>query len=211
MININGIQVDITTNANDLSTKWAIFTIEFEFDNKLIVCHTFNQPIYKKINNLINQALSPNTKNIELQQALLNSKYITINIEERELQSKYKILARKYELIEKNMAYLPYGHNALIKVGNTLEQSHADILLQKLIDGNIIQTRSANKKGKISKIVYSYDKQTKLLISRYTSIKDAAKNTGICASNISMCCNGHIKTAGGRIWSYINKPMINVN
>ena len=81
MINIDGIQVDITTSIDSLSNEWAVFIVEFEFDNRLIVCHTFNQSVYRGIKNLISQILSVNAKSIELRQALLNSKYITVNIE----------------------------------------------------------------------------------------------------------------------------------
>lgn len=48
-------------------------------------------------------------------------------------------------------------------------------------------------------------------MGEYVSIKDAAEDTGICASNISMCCNGHIRTAGRYIWSYISQPIIDVS
>ena len=47
MINIDGIQVDITTSIDSLSNELAVFIVEFEFDNRLIVCHTFNQSVYR--------------------------------------------------------------------------------------------------------------------------------------------------------------------
>lgn len=216
MINIDGIQVDITTSINSLSNEWAVFTVEFEFDNRLIVCHTFNQSVYRGIKNLINQILSINAKSIELRQALLNSKYITVNIEEYGLTDKSEVLSCKYKLIKENRTYLPYGYNILIKVGNTLEQRYADILLQELmneIDRNALyqQPTISHRQGRLSKSVCCYDKSTGLFINEYASVKDAAKETGLCASNISMCCNGHIKSAGGYIWSYIYQPIIDIS
>lgn len=218
MININGIQVDITTNTDSLSNEWAVFTVEFEFDNRLIVCHTFNQSVHRGIKNLISQILSANAKNIELRQALLNSKYITVNIEKHGTANKSELLAYKYKLIKINKTYSPYGYNTLINTGNTFEQNYANILLQELIceiDKNAAYPPnnfySTHNKGRLSKPVCCYDKNTGLFINEYTSVRDAAKETSICASNISMCCNGHIKSAGGYIWSYIHQPVINTS
>lgn len=218
MINIDGIQVDITTSIDGLSNEWAVFIVEFEFDNRLIVCHTFNQSVYRGTKNLISQILSVNAKSIELRQALLNSKYITVNIEKYGLADESEVLARKYELIKANRTYLPYGYNTLIKAGNAFEQNYANILLQELmneVDKNAMYPHNSiynmRRRGRLSKSVCSYDRNTGLFINEYASIKDAAEETGICASNISMCCNGHIKSAGGYIWSYIYQPIIDIS
>lgn len=218
MVNIDGIQVDITTSIDSLSNEWAVFTVEFEFDSRLIVCHTFNQSVYRGVKSLIRQILSINAKSIELRQALLNSKYITVNIEKHGLTDESEVLARKYELIKANRTYLPYGYNTLIKAGNAFEQNYANILLQELmneVDKNAMYPHNSIynmcRRGRLSKSVCSYDRNTGLFINEYASIKDAAEETGICASNISMCCNGHIKSAGGYIWSYIYQPIIDIS
>lgn len=217
MINIDGIQVDTTTSIDSLSNEWAVFTVEFEFDNRLIVCHTFDQPVYRGIKKLISQILSVKAKSIELRQALLNSRYITVNIETFGLNDKCDVLDYKYKLIKSSRTYLPYGYNNLISVGNSLEQNYADILLKSIIDeidkNAAYPTNSVyntGKRGKVSKPVYSYDKKTGLLVGEYVSVKDAAEDTGICASNINMCCNGHIKSAGNLIWSYISVPIFDI-
>lgn len=218
MVNINGIQVDITTSIDSLLNEWAVFTVEFEFDSRLIVCHTFNQSVYRGVKSLIRQILSINAKSIELRQALLNSKYITVNIEKYNLTDELEVLAYKYELIKANRTYLPYGYNTLIKAGNALEQNYANILLQELIseiDKNATYPPNSiyntHKRGRLPKSVCCYDRNTGLFISEYASIKDAAEETGICASNISMCCNGHIKSAGRYIWSYIYQPIADIS
>lgn len=174
--------------------------------------------MYGGIKALIQQILSVKAKSIELRQALLNSRYITVSIEKYGLADKFKVLSYKYELIKANRTYLPYGYNTLLKVGTALEQNYADILLHELmddIDKNAAYPKSSlgytGKKGRTSKPVYSYDKNTGLPVGEYVSIKDAAEDTGICASNISMCCNGHIRTAGRYIWSYISQPIIDVS
>lgn len=218
MVNIEGIQVDIITGINSLSREWAVFTVEFEFDSRLIVCHTFNSSVYRGIKNLINQILSVKAKSIELRQALLNSRYITVNIEKYNLATRNEVLSLKYDLIKRNKCYLPYGYNVLIGTGSSLEQRYADILMADIIDEidkNATYPREpihdTSKRGRTPKPVYSYDKHTGMLVQEYVSIKDASEQTGLCASNISMCCNGHVKTAGKYIWSYILQPVIDIN
>lgn len=133
------------------------------------------------------------------------------------MNDKYDVLDYKYKLIKSSRTYLPYGYNNLINVGNSLEQNYADILLKSIIDE--IDKNAAypmnsiyiiSKRGKVSKPVYSYDKKTGLPVGEYVSVKDAAEDTGICASNINMCCNGHIKSAGNLIWSYVSVPIFDI-
>lgn len=51
------------------------------------------------------------------------------------------------------------------------------------------------------KPVYKYSLDGKL-IATYLSISEAARQTGISKGNISQCCNGRLKTAGGFIWRF---------
>ena len=37
----------------------------------------------------------------------------------------------------------------------------------------------------------------------YSSIKEASKQTGVCQSGISQCCNSKQKTAGGFHWEFV--------
>lgn len=40
------------------------------------------------------------------------------------------------------------------------------------------------------------------LVKIWDSQKEASEVTGICQQNISKCCNGKLKTAGGYRWSF---------
>jgi hypothetical protein len=40
----------------------------------------------------------------------------------------------------------------------------------------------------------------------FISAVAAAESTGCCASNLSACCRGELKTAGGREWNYLTSP-----
>ena len=57
---------------------------------------------------------------------------------------------------------------------------------------------------KHSKPVLQYDRGF-VFIKEYSSIREAEKQTGVRNQNISSCCLGKAKTAGGYIWKYKNK------
>ena len=51
--------------------------------------------------------------------------------------------------------------------------------------------------------VHMFDKSTGELLATFPSTHEAERVTGIYHSNISKCCNGKFKSAGGYIWRYI--------
>lgn len=56
-----------------------------------------------------------------------------------------------------------------------------------------------NNPGAKQVIQYTVDNK---YIAEFDTIAQASNYTGICASCISMCCAGHLKTSGGYIWRY---------
>lgn len=54
--------------------------------------------------------------------------------------------------------------------------------------------------GKKSKIVYMCDKDTHKILKEFPSVNEAYRQTG--CSNISSCCLGKLKQAGGYYWTY---------
>lgn len=56
-----------------------------------------------------------------------------------------------------------------------------------------------------SKRVAQYDKQTLELIKIWDSMIDVERQLGINQGNISACCKGKRKTAGGFIWKYVEE------
>lgn len=54
--------------------------------------------------------------------------------------------------------------------------------------------------GEIRVAQYTKDGE---LIRIWNSQKEASRMTGIPQQNISRCCNGKLKTAGGYRWSFI--------
>lgn len=45
-------------------------------------------------------------------------------------------------------------------------------------------------------------------IKKWNSIEEASKKLKICNHNISYCCSGKLKSAGGYIWKYAEKEVI---
>lgn len=213
MVDVNGIQVDIVGNTNSLLTTWAVFTIEFEYDNKVLIGHTFDWSVHRGIVKLIEKILSPKVESIDLRRALINSAYITVEVKGSFQNSSSLVMENKYELIKKNTTYYPYGYNFLLLVSSNLEKSYAFALHNKLVE-NIDASASSrvnrlkNQRGKASRPVYQYDKKSGLFIREFESIRCAAIYSDISATSINMCCNSHIKSAGGYIWSYEKTQII---
>mgnify|MGYP004457772299 CR=1 FL=1 len=69
----------------------------------------------------------------------------------------------------------------------------------------LIKPHMIGKKGKLSnnfKIRVQIDKNNGKIINEYSGAAEAERETGVNAQNISDCCNGKRKTAGGYIWRY---------
>ena len=63
-------------------------------------------------------------------------------------------------------------------------------------------SKSLTNNSKISKSIQQVDKSTGNTIKEYPSLREASRQTGIGSGNISQCCSGKYKTAGGYIWKY---------
>lgn len=212
MIIIEGIQVDLVGSIDSLLSEWAIFTVEFEYDSKVIICHTFDWTVRRGIINLINKILSPKVESIDLRQSFINSKYITVEVNSIYKNSPSTILKNKYELIKSNITYYPYGYNFLLLANNS-EKPYAYLLHNELIENIDTSAHARIEKlkrnvGRATKPVYQYDASTGLFMKEHNSAKEASEYSSVCKSNINMCCNGHIKSAGGYIWSYEKMDII---
>lgn len=64
------------------------------------------------------------------------------------------------------------------------------------------------KQDRRSRVIYVYDSKTGEFIQSFDSMAEASRATGILQGNISACCNGRIKTAGGYIWSYTKRDHV---
>lgn len=223
MITVDGISVDTTAPVDALMAEWAVFTVEFEYDSKIIIGHVFNTSIFRGIKNLMRYALDWKTGNLELRQALLQSKYITVDIlcnfkdifNENPRMSlddkKSIILKEKYKYIKNYKSYYPNGYNILTDINlNKLECKYAYMLYDELIkeiDSHALYMPDNLKliqRGRPGKLVHKFNAKTGLYLETYNSLKEAAMATNTSSSNISACCNDLTgqKTTGGFRWSF---------
>ena len=63
-------------------------------------------------------------------------------------------------------------------------------------------TRNKRIAESLSKQVQMFDKSTDELLATFPSTHEAGRVTGINQSNISQCCLGRSKSAGGYIWRH---------
>lgn len=217
MIKLQGIQVDVVGSVDFLLAEHALFTIEFEYDSKLLVCHACAVTVKRALEKLIRKILGPKETNLSLRQALLQSEYITVQVKKLNTNRQHKILEAKYELIRNNMTYEPYGHNSLSAKLDKNEKIYANMLMASLkdeIDKNAKISIENEKQNNFSfsraKEVHAYDKITGAYIKSFSSITEASDATGVCQSNISMCCKGDINTAGKYIWSFEKKQIAEI-
>lgn len=75
-------------------------------------------------------------------------------------------------------------------------KQHSEETKQKISKSCKGRHLSDETKQKISKAIYQADLQGNI-IHEFSSMSEAAETLGICKSQISQCCNGHLKTAGG--------------
>ena len=229
MTTIEGINVDTTAVTSTLMSEWAIFTVEFEYDCKVLISQALNGTVYRVVKKLIANILNNKMENLELRRALLSSRYITVDIlkdmrnelpkKEKKDEKKCIILKKKYELVKKYKTYYPYGYNILTDTYLLKgEHYHARALYNELIqeiDANALYVPSNLKitqRGRPGKMVHKFSATTGLYLETYNSVKEAAAATNASPSNISACCNDESgqKTTGGFKWSY-DKDIIFTN
>ena len=229
MITIDGISVDTVSSPDELMAEWALFTVEFEYDCKILTCHTFGQSVFRGIKKLIESILSSKMENIELRRALLSSKYITVDVvksmkscipEAMPLSNKKSIvLEEKYRLIKECSTYYPFGYNILTDNSLMAEEfMYKTRLYNELIkemnvsDLYVPSDLRVIQRGRPGKRVHKFNAKTGLYLESYNSVKEAAVATNTRPSNISACCNDKLgqKTTGGFKWSY-EKDAIFVN
>jgi len=75
-----------------------------------------------------------------------------------------------------------------------------------VLQGKHVGRERPQGSGKPPIPVQQMEKTTGEILNTYSSQSEAAKILGICGSDISACCKGKQKSAGGFVWKYLNKP-----
>lgn len=195
MILINNYKVDVPDNVN---TKYAVFTVEFEKDNRLYVGHVLNRTVISAVTMLILNAFddfSP-TGNSSISQAIRESKYITVELVGGNIFNLDYLFALKYKTIMANKSYIPYGYNQI-------NLSCAKSREEKKVIENLLSANPGLKSYSLCKPVYRIDRKTGKSVM-FNSAKEAAEAINGKPSNITACCRGSIRTAYGFEWCYVN-------
>ena len=90
------------------------------------------------------------------------------------------------------------NHKDEVKTNNVA--SNLEWMSQK--DNNNYGTRNKRIAEALSKQVQMFDKSTGELLATFPSLAEAERVTGIDDGNISQCCLGKLKSAGGYVWKY---------
>ena len=90
------------------------------------------------------------------------------------------------------------NHKDEVKTNNVA--SNLEWMSQK--DNNNYGTHNKRVAESLSKQVQMFDKSTGELLATFPSLSEANMVTGINQGNISKCCIGKYKSAGGYIWKY---------
>lgn len=195
MILINNYKVDMPDNIN---AKYAVFTIEFEKDNRLYVGHVLNRTVISAVTALILNAFddySP-TGNSSISQAIRDSKYIAVELIANNIFDQERLFDLKYKTIMTNMSFIPYGYNQInLSCAKSKEEKRA---IEELLFNNP-DVRSFS----LCKPIYRIDRKTGES-TPFNSAKEAAEAIGGKPSNITACCRGSIHTAYGYEWCYAN-------
>lgn len=195
MILIDNYKVDMPDNVN---AKYAVFTVEFEKDNRLYVGHVLNRTVISAVTALILNAFddfSP-TGNSSISQAVRESEYITVELVGSNIFDLKRLFALKYKTIMANKSYIPYGYNQInLSCAKSSEE-------KKTIE-NLLQTNPSLKSYSLCKPIYRIDRKTGEAVM-FNSAKEAAEVINGKPNNITACCRGSIRTAYGFEWSYVN-------
>lgn len=195
MILINNYKVDMPDNVN---AKYAVFTVEFEKDNRLYVGHVLNRTVISAVTALILNAFddySP-TGNSSISKAIRESKYITVDLIGSNIFSYEWLFELKYKTILANKSFIPYGYNQINLSSAKSKEEKA--VIEKLLLGN-----PGLRSFSLCKPVYRINKETGESVM-FNSAKEAAEAVNGKPNNITACCRGSIHTAYGYEWCYVN-------
>lgn len=195
MILINNYKVDMPDNVN---AKYAVFTIEFEKDNRLYVGHVLNRSVISAVTALVLNAFdnySP-TSNSSISQAIRESKYITVELIKSNIYNLDWLFSLKYKTIMANKSFIPYGYNQI-------NLSSAKSREEKKVIEELLATAPELRSFSLCKPVYRIDQNTGET-TEFNSAKEAAEAIGGKPSNITACCRGSLHTAYGYAWCYVN-------
>lgn len=205
MLEICNKKIEVS-NPDLLTSKFAIYIVELEYDNRVYVGHTIMLSVKSDLKKFINSALDDSIKcNVLLKESMKLSNTLYVSIKEPTEYTLDALFKLKYDTIIACGSYEPYGLNKICMIGNKYEEEKKYIRLVKAEIGNIYERMPIASNAKTI-AEYSYDTKLRqyIKIAEWPSITAAARHYSLNASNIAACCTGRLNSAYGRIWRYID-------
>lgn len=190
-------------NPDNLTSKFAIFIVEFEYDNRVYVGHTIMLSVKAELRRFINSVLDDSIKqNVLLKESMKYSNTLYVSIKEPSEYTLDALFKLKYKTILLNSCYEPYGFNKIYMAGNKYEEEKKYIRLVRDQIGNKYEKAVLASNAKPIK-EYAYEKGKGYTeVAEWPSITAAARHYSLNASNIAACCSGRLNTAYKRLWRY---------
>ena len=126
--------------------------------------------------------------------------YLYVNLHKdghKKLLLVHRLVAKAFIPNQNNLETV--NHKDEVKTNNTV--SNLEWMSKK--DNNNYGTHNKRVAEALSKQVQMFDKSTGELLDTFPSTNEAGRVTGINHGNISSCCRGKLKSAGGYIWRYL--------
>jgi hypothetical protein len=187
-----------------LTSKFAVFMIEFEYDNRVYVGHTIMKTVKSEVRSFVNSVLDESIKHGELlKQSMSKSKTLYLTIKEPEEYTLDSIFKLKYDLILSCGSYEPFGFNKICMIGNKYEAEKKYIRqILKEVGSLYKKTPLASNARSIKEYSFDANSREYKLVAEWPSITAAARHYNLNASNIAACCTGRLNTAYSRLWRY---------
>lgn len=201
--------LDVTGPENLLS-KFAIFMIEFDYDNRLYVGHVYGTTVQSAIKKFINDCLDESVRlNELLKVSAESSKTLYITIKDFSGSSRDELFKAKYEAILKNKCYEPFGFNSLYASGNRCDEDKKYLketleIIDAMNEEHLRVKTSANTRPIVEYIRISKESNKFIAHREWPSITEAALYYKVKTCNIAACCAGRLRTAYGRVWKYLD-------
>ena len=120
---------------DNLISKFAIFIVEFEYDNRVYVGHTIMLSVKTELRRFISSVLDDSIKqNVLLKESMKYSNTLYVSIKEPSEYTLDALFKLKYKTILLNSCYEPYGFNKIYMAGNKYEEEKRYI---RLVRGQI--------------------------------------------------------------------------
>lgn len=205
MLEICNKKIEVS-NPDLLTSKFAIYIVELEYDNRVYVGHTIMLSVKSDLRKFINSVLDGGIKhNVLLKESMKLSDTLYVSIKEPAEYTLDALFKLKYDTIIACGSYEPYGFNKICMIGNKYEEEKKYIRLVKAKIGNIYEkVPMASNAKTIAEYSYNIIAREYVKVAEWPSITAAARHYSLNASNIAACCTGRLNSAYGRIWRYID-------